>query len=325
MNIKWQTIILIGLILFSGILIHSFFSPISISSEERPSLKTPSSSSSFVFDFQKNNELNSSFQNQSLLQRDWSVLDPEIKAKAVLVESLDYHLPLFHKNISESWPIASLTKLFTASVFLENSRVDEKVEITPQAVQTEGDAGGLKAGEIYNNRDLLKIMILTSSNDAAVALAQHFNQNNNFSPGTDFISLLNQKAKEIKMTATRFEDPSGLSPGNYSNASDLALMTEYILNNHPEIFTWSRLPNILVEPLNKPSIKKIFNINPLINDPDFLGGKTGTNDESGGNLIALFSLKNDRILIIILGSEADRFQQAKEILKWAEKAYYSNK
>jgi len=329
MDIKWQAIILLGIIFFSLILFRSwtYTSSFLNSSEKAANLERLSKvGQPASFDFQSVGVLNSypsSNKTVGILARNWSILDPEVNAKSVLIESLDKNVSLFHYNISETWPLASLTKLLTAVVFLENSRPEEKVTISQEAVVTEGGAGGLKAGEIYNSRDLLKIMILTSSNDAAAALAESLSQKNEpFDQRSAFVKLMNQKAKEIGMTQTEIAEPVGLSAANHTTAADLLLLTEYIFNHHPEIFTWSRLPSILVQPFNRNNSHKLNNINPLVENVDFLGGKTGTTDEAGGNLLSIFSLDNDRLLVIILGSSGDRFKQDKELLNWVNKAYY---
>ncbi|MDO8752052.1 MAG: hypothetical protein Q7J22_00650, partial [Candidatus Wolfebacteria bacterium] len=199
-------------------------------------------------------------------------------------------------------------------VVLEDVGANKKIMITERAVATEGLAGNLQTGEIYSAQDLLKIMLLSSSNDAAVAFED-------FAGGTDeFIRLMNRKARELGMTGSLFYDASGLSSLNSSTASDLLRLLRYIAESHPQIFQWTRIPSFLVQPVNDVESRLVSNINPLVAKPEFLGGKTGTSPRAGENLIALFSLGDERIVMILLGSR-DRVGDAERLLKWIGEAY----
>jgi len=252
--------------------------------------------------------------------RNWEILDPEINAAAVLIESLDDGFPFFYQQIYQSWPIASLTKLLTAVVVIEDIGINKKIEITPEIIITEGSSGNFQIGEIYTALDLLKIMIITSSNDAAAAFESFYGKE-------AFINRLNEKAKELKMTQTKIVDASGLSSENKSTASDIAKLLRYIVERHPDILNWSRLPSILVQPISKSGMiytlesRNLQNINPLVEERSFLGGKTGTSPKAKENLAAIFSFNNQRLLFIILGSN-NRVKDTKDLLNWVDKAYY---
>ncbi|MEK7549311.1 MAG: serine hydrolase, partial [Patescibacteria group bacterium] len=94
-------------------------------------------------------------------------------AKAVLTGELDKPA-LFEFNSDNHWPIASLTKLMASLIALENFPLNKEVQITEKAVSAEGQAADFKQGEIFTVRDLIKAMIVVSSNDAASALAEAF-------------------------------------------------------------------------------------------------------------------------------------------------------
>jgi D-alanyl-D-alanine carboxypeptidase len=245
--------------------------------------------------------------------RNWNVLDPKVNAESVLIQSLDNQFPFFHYNTYKSWPIASLTKLLTALVVLEDIGENKKIPIDAAAVATEGEAGNLKSGEVYTARDLLKIMLLTSSNDAAAAFENYLGK-------AEFVKLLNRKAEAIGMGQTVLHDASGLSDLNQSTASDLLLLIRYIVKHEPEILNWTRLQNFLVQPLNEARTQTIFNINPLVNRADFLGGKTGTADFAKENLAAILSFRSERIVIIILGSP-NRIAEINSLFNWLGQAY----
>ncbi|MAF80355.1 hypothetical protein CL629_04755 [bacterium] len=246
--------------------------------------------------------------------RDWDVLDPQVSAEAVLIQSLDGAFPFYHSRTYAVWPTASLTKLLTAVVVLEEIGENRKITITERAVATEGIAGNLRDGEIYSAQDLLKIMLLTSSNDAAVAFEDH-------AGGQDeFVRLMTRKARELGMSNTLFYDGTGLSDLNSSTASDLLRLLRYIVETYPQILQWTRIPGFLVQPINDIDSREVRNINPLVNNLEFLGGKTGTSPRARENLISLFSLGQHRIVMIILGSR-DRAAESEKLLSWARKAY----
>lgn len=246
--------------------------------------------------------------------RNWNVLDPKISAEAVMIQSLDENFPFLNYNTYKIWPIASLTKLLTAVLVIEEIGLDKKIMISERAVLSEGEAGNLKSGEIYTSQDLLKIMLLSSSNDAATAFEDYFGGNE------AFLKLINQKAAKLGMMQTIFFDGSGLSDLNQSTASDLLRLTKYTLEHEPQIFNWTRLERFLVQPINESNTETIHNINPFVSNSAFLGGKTGTSEEARENLLAIFSLGNYRMAMVILGSP-NRIKETEILLEWAKEAY----
>ncbi|MEX2436594.1 MAG: serine hydrolase, partial [Candidatus Paceibacterota bacterium] len=168
MSLKWQATILILLILISVTI-----TKLGDTSANEEVINTPT----------PNNEINSvSIQETSLSDyysvrkvptRDWNVFDPSVQAGAVIVHSIDDEIPLFYFNSREQWRLASITKLLTAVVVIEEIGLSADIPISPEAVATEGIAGDLKGGETYNSKDLLNIMILVSSNDAAAAFEEY--------------------------------------------------------------------------------------------------------------------------------------------------------
>jgi D-alanyl-D-alanine carboxypeptidase len=246
--------------------------------------------------------------------RNWDILDPEVKAEAALVYSLDDNLAFYSYRTYKQWPIASITKLLTAAVSLDAFGPNAKVAISDKAITTEGTSGDLKSGEVYPLRDLVKILLLSSSNDAAVAIEE-------FAGGrTKFIPDLNKRAEALGMSQTSIEEPSGLSPKNVSSATDLLALTRFVVEREPEILSWTRLENLLVQPLNSSDSRVVQNINPLILESDFLGGKTGTTPEARQNLVAVFSFERRRVAVVILGSP-DRLGETRKLLDWVRRAY----
>ena len=109
----------------------------------------------------------------------------------------------------------------TAVLAIEEIGKEKEVIISENAIATEGDSGKLKTGELRKVENLIKIMILTSSNDAATALAEFY------SFGLpDFVKLMNKKAVNLGLSQTVFFDPTGLSPINQSTANDIRKINE---------------------------------------------------------------------------------------------------
>lgn len=316
-NVRFQTLILIIFILISLALTNGYRNKNSAITEEAQSpaqgLAAVQPNLSFQAAALKTVPPPAKVEVKKTPVRNWEVLDPKVNAAAVLVESLDDGFPFFYYQTYKSWPLASLTKLLTAVVVLEDIGANKKIEITEAVVATEGNGGGFHAGEVYTALDVLKIMIITSSNDAAAAFENYYGQET-------LVSRLNEKAKELKMLQTKIYDAAGLADENVSSATDISRLMKYIAEKHPEILNWSRLPSILVQPINKVESHDLRNVNPLVENKNFWGGKTGTSPAAKENLAALFSFNNQRLIIVILGSQ-NRFNEIDDLLNWVAKAY----
>lgn len=134
---------------------------------------------------------------------------------------------LFEKNPDEKSLIASTTKIMTALVTLEHAELQEVVEIPAAATGIEGSSMYLKPGERLSVEDLLHGLMLSSGNDAAVALALHVAGN-----VEDFAALMNEKAKALGLTGMHFANPNGLDDGeNYATARTLGRLTCAAMEN----------------------------------------------------------------------------------------------
>ena len=134
---------------------------------------------------------------------------------------------LFVRNPDERSLIASTTKIMTALIVCEQCNVLDRMRIPKEAVGIEGSSMYLKEGEVLTLQELLYGLMLSSGNDAAVALAIYCG-------GTveGFAELMNDKARNLGLTGTHFENPNGLdSPGHYSTARDLARLAAYAMKN----------------------------------------------------------------------------------------------
>lgn len=202
----------------------------------------------------------------------------------------------YEKNAHTQLPPASLTKLMTAVIVAEYADPNDVITITPRAVNAEGVAGSLRVGETFSISDLLKVMLVVSSNDAATAFEDHF-----ASQGLDLVSLMNEKAKLLGMVNTHFANPTGLDdPEHYSSAADLAVLAAYSLR-HEQIWDVLSKTSESVRSLNKKIAHTLLSNNELLHKKraDVLGGKTGYTKNAGGCMITV--LRSGEI-IVVLGS-----------------------
>ncbi|MCP1185409.1 D-alanyl-D-alanine carboxypeptidase family protein [Paenibacillus sp. 1781tsa1] len=134
---------------------------------------------------------------------------------------------LYSKDGDKELRIASLTKIMTAIVAIEHSKLDEKVKVSPTAFAKEGSSLYLKLGEEMTLENMLYGLMLRSGNDAASAIAEHVGGSEE-----GFVLLMNKKAEQIGLTHSHFMNPHGLdAEGHYSTANDLARLTAYALHN----------------------------------------------------------------------------------------------
>ena len=264
-------------------------------------------------------------------KQDSSLILPEnleIKAKsaiAVLVTPDGKEKILFEKDIKQRRPIASLTKLMTAIVAEEVYNSKDIFVISKKAVAQEEQIGQLSPGEKLSLDQLLAIMLIESSNDAAWAIAEGQTTSTSTSNYQRFVELMNKKAKEIGLEDTFFNNPTGLNgTENYSTSYDLIKIAQYILKNHPEILeitrhrSWKALyPDGTLHHFISENTNKL-----LEEIPEIIGGKTGYTEEAGGCiLLILKSNKNRYLIIVVLGTDSpdSRFLEAKKLINYCRK------
>lgn len=261
---------------------------------------------------------------------------PILNAAAVLVSEIGGYGPYLEKNIDKRWPLASLTKLMTSVVALENLPADQKIMVSERAVAAPGQAGNFAAGETFTAVDLLKALIVASSNDAAFALADFYpvrskprhdvgaaavppeaggRTSNGVYGYEKFVDLMQIKAADLGMRQTTFFDPAGLSVLNQSTASDFHKLVNYILKNHAFIFRTSRETSTSIRELESGAVRILPNINQFAGEPSFLGGKTGYTDDANGNLISIFRHQDREFLIMVFGT-SDRFGETEKLYEW---------
>ncbi len=220
---------------------------------------------------------------------------------------------------SQSWPLASLTKLMTALVFLDHNPGWNK----PITLAAGDEVGGarlwVKEGTRFTTKEAFTMSLVGSANNTTNALARSTGLSRN-----RFVELMNAKAKKFGMTHTTFVEPTGIEPANISTAHDVALLIRE-----------TKQKSVLQETLQKKEyrwynratrkVHTIKNTNKLLTGAPFrvLGGKTGLLDESGGNLVMRVTDGKHPLTIVIFGAEhlADTFGIAKQLALWTWKAH----
>jgi D-alanyl-D-alanine carboxypeptidase len=240
-------------------------------------------------------------------------LFPQVTAESYLVADLDSGATIVKKNSQELYPVASLTKLLTALVFLDQVNPIVKVTVSEDnKFIPYREVGGLKAGEVFVAKDLLWPLLLESSNKSADVLAQALGEKR-------FVVEMNKRAKTIGLDHSTFEDPSGISAGNISTTEDLFRLTKHIFFEKNYIFEVSRQKEM------KLANHTWQNVNTFVSRSGFLGGKTGQTEAARQTSLNLFELEipledsslslSRRIAIIVLRSD-DRDADTEKILDY---------
>ncbi len=247
-------------------------------------------------------------------RKDWALLDPDLKVKSAVAVDLDSEADMYRFNTGERWALASLSKLMSAVVAAEELGLNSSIVMTEKAMSTEGVSGNFRLNEVYSSGDLIKAMLVVSSNRAAVAIADSIGV-------LRFADKMQMKANALGMADTTFVEPTGLSFINQGTVEDLEKLMHYIHRNHPELLEIGRQKSVVLTEMISGASREILNINTFVHTrPDFFGGKTGYTDQAGGNLITIFEHEGRKLLYIVLGTD-DRFGQTELLSNWTFRAF----
>lgn len=256
-------------------------------------------------------------------------------AHASIVIDVDSGTILHYNKGEEERQIASLTKMMTAVLVLENIEDldNEKVVIDEEAVYAEGTRIGcprsgycigtrLKVGEVISAKELLKAMLMNSANDSAIALAKHIG-------GTQegFAKMMNERAKEMGLKNSNFCTPSGLEITGkedqcYSSAYDIARIAAYSMK-YSLIWDIFQIPSTTIYSFDRKISHEIINTNALLAEmPSCLGAKTGFTPLAGKSLMlaATDNMKKHKIIAVLL-DDPYRWGDVKEMVSWAFNSY----
>lgn len=206
-------------------------------------------------------------------------------------------------------PMASLTKIMTGLLVLENSGLDDLVTVSPEAAAEHGSRLGLRQGERLTVIELLAGALLPSANDACHALAVHVAGSQ-----AAFVELMNRRAAELGLNSTRFANACGHDrPGHYATARDLARLTEAALANP----VFAKMVGLVRGSIRTEDGKRSWtleNSNAIIGRYQGAAGvKTGFTANAGKCLVAAAERNGSRVLLVLLNAP-DRWWQAEALL-----------
>jgi D-alanyl-D-alanine carboxypeptidase (penicillin-binding protein 5/6) len=226
---------------------------------------------------------------------------------------------LFAKNPDERRPIASVTKIMTALLVLERSDLADVVTVSANASPNGSAAGlstlGLRTGERISVRELLYALLVQSSNDAAVALAEHVS-------GTvgAFVTEMNRRAKQLGLRDTRFSSPNGLDDHGYSSPADLAELTGLALAD--PVFAKVVATRVYEIPSPSGPPRVVQNRNVLLwLYPGAFGVKTGFTTAAGYCVVASAERDGMRLLAVVLGEPGEPFSDTATLLNYGFSAF----
>lgn len=228
---------------------------------------------------------------------------------------------IFNQNGDELRPIASITKLMTALVFLDTKpNWDQEIIIIKEDLQA-GAKANIFVGDKIKVADLFKASLMASDNSAVTALVRSTGLSKK-----DFVARMNSKVKQLHLVNLEFTDPTGLDAGNLGTAASVAKLAEAALR-HKEISDTLKLYKHSFKV--SPSVsRQIVSTDQLIGLTLPLGaklllGKTGHIDEAGYCFVGIFGYDNNQIITSVLGASEDekRFSETIKILDWTLRGY----
>ena len=242
-------------------------------------------------------------------------LVPDVRAAAAIIYDPETNQVLWEENSQSQRSIASITKVMTATVFLENDPDLSQPVTVARSDVFQASTTHLRANDKVTTDDLLHLLLIGSDNAAARALAR-------VSPmGSEgFVRRMNEKAAELGLASTSYADPSGLLSDNVSSAYDMARLITHASGNE-RIASVMRLPEYTVQTSNRRTIT-FHSTNHLLGrqDVDVRAGKTGFISRSGYCLATLLRLpqSGQQFAVVVLGarSNAGRFMETRNLLSW---------
>lgn len=239
----------------------------------------------------------------------------------------------YARSADEQVKIASITKVMTAILAVENCKMDEKITVSNAAATVGNSTAGLLEGDELTVEQALRGLMIPSGNDAAIALAEHVGKK--LDPKTKdavatFVKAMNERAKKLGCTGTLFENPHGLdfdewAGDMHSTAHDVALMMQEAMKDDTirEVMA-SKDPWIEVTGADGSDHSHSMDTHNVLLDQDGnIGGKTGTTDDAGYCFASAYNRDGDEIYTVVLNSSTtdQRFADTATLASW----YYDHK
>ena len=248
-----------------------------------------------------------------------------LDAKAAMMIDADTGTVLYAYNEHQKMQPASLAKIMTFYLSLDamkNGKLAPATEVTISekawrlSMDDTVSRMFLSVGQKVPVNDLLYGLMVSSGNDAAVALAEYIGGS------TDaFTVMMNDKAKEIGLQETHFANPDGLpEEGEFTTAADMVALGHSLVRHHPEALTYTSAKEFTFDKITQPSFNRL-----LLHDPRVNGIKTGHVDEAGYHLVASAASNGMNLLSAVLGApnEERRMTESEKLIEWAFRTYVS--
>ena len=247
----------------------------------------------------------------------WLATNPQpnlpIHGQAAYLVDLDTRLVLWQRDPETSRAPASLTKLITAMVAVDDSTsLNQMVTVATVATQISPSVMGLSPGERLTVRQLLDGLFLDSGNDAAEALAR------GIVPRDRFIRQMNLKATSIGLTASHFVNPSGLdAPGHGMSAHDLVHVAAYLDKYYPELAAIADTKDIAIPASSTHKAFYPHNVNSMLwTYPGITGLKTGLTDNAGGCTLATATRGGRHLIVVVMNATGFSASDATVLLNY---------
>ena len=247
----------------------------------------------------------------------WLALHPQptlpIHGQAAYLVDVDSRVVLWAKDPDTSRAPASLTKLMTAMVAVDDAgSLDRVITIDPAATQVEPSLMGVSGGERITLRDLIYGLFLDSGNDAAEALAR------GLVPRDRFIRQMNQKAKAIGLTETHYVNPSGLdAAGHGMSAHDIVHLAAYLDKYYPQLAAIAATKQFSIAATADHKAFSMQNLNRMLwTYPGITGLKTGLTDNAGGCWLATATRDGRHLIAVVLNATGYSADDARILLDY---------
>lgn len=242
-------------------------------------------------------------------------LIPKVYASNMIAYDMDTKQILYANNIYEKRPVASISKIMTAILAIESNKIDDTLVIGDEINSSYGSGIYIRKGEEIKLIDLVYGLMLRSGNDASFAIAKYVGGSID-----NFVKMMNEKAKELGMKNTIYNNPNGLDDngGNISTVYDMALLTSYAMKN--EVYR-------KITSTKKYKVKTNMNYYSWVNKNKLLfsykyttGGKTGYTKIAKRTLVTTAS-KNNMNIVIVTFNDGNDFINHKNMYEALFKKY----
>ena len=246
---------------------------------------------------------------------DAGALIPDVRAEAAIIYNPENGQILYEENSQGTRSIASITKIMTATVFMESSPDLSREIVVERSDVRAASTTYLRAGYKLPLYDVLHLMLIASDNAAARVLSH----SSSLGSSEAFINRMNEKARELGLSSTHYADPSGLLATNVSSAYDMARLIAFVAGD-------DRISSVMRKQYHTITVGRrtitVHSTNQLVmkGDVDVLGGKTGFISKAGYCLATLLRLPQGgpQVAVVVLGahSNAGRFWETRHLFNW---------